>query len=155
MQLPGLRHYLALVYYFFPVSNCDSNSCRLSVGYLTSPDGGNTWTAARSLAGPMQLRWLPDSDLGKMVADYISTSYTNGNAFSVFAIANPLYTALYNEAMYTTPRPLTAASDEPRFSSENDKPVPGTRSDHEPRLFYDDEGRYPIPLWKQYHPGDN
>ena len=103
----------------------------------------------------MQLKWLPDSDLGKMVADYISTSYVNGKPYSVFAVANPLYTALYNEAMYTTPFPLSASTDEPRFSSKDDRPIPGVRSDHEPRICYDDECRYPVPLEKQNHPGDN
>jgi BNR repeat-like domain len=150
----GPSAHLALVYYFFPVANCNSSSCQLYVGHLDSTDGGNTWTAARSLAGPMHLSWLPDSDLGKMVADYISTSFVNGEAYSVFAVANPLYTALYNEAMYTTPRPLSASPDGPRFSSKNDQPIPGVRSDHEPRICYDDECRYPVPLEKQYHPGD-
>jgi hypothetical protein len=151
----GSSAHLTEVYYYFPVTNCTASSCQLYVGYLTSPDGGNTWTAAKSLAGPMKLNWLPDSDLGKMVADYIATSYVNGKAYSVFAVAIPLYTALYNEAMYTTPRPLTASPDEPRFSSTNDVPIPGARCDHEPRLCYDDECRYPIPPSKQYHPGDN
>jgi len=149
----GSTAHLALVYYYFPVSNC-GGSCSLYVGYVVSQDGGNTWTAGKSLAGPMQLSWLPNSDLGKMVADYISVSYVNGNAYSVFAVANPLYTALYNEAMYTTPRPLTASLGEQLFSSKEDRPIPGVQSDHEPRLFYDDEGHYPIPPWKQNHPGD-
>ena len=151
----GSSAHLTLVYYYFPVSNCTFNSCRLFVGYVVSHDAGNTWTAAKSLAGPMQLNWLPDSDLGKMVADYIATSYVNGNAFSVFAAANPLNTSLYSEAMYTTPRPLMASSDEPLFGSKEDVPIPGVQSDHEPRICYDDECRYPVPLNKQYHPGDN
>jgi hypothetical protein len=151
----GSNAHLTVVYYYFPVSNCTFSSCRLFVGYVTSDDGGSTWTTAHSLAGPMQLSWLPNSDLGRMVADYISTSYINGGALSVFAVALPLNTALFNEAMYTTPRPLTTSPDEPRFSSRNDLPVPGVQSDHEPRICYDDECRYPVPLSKQYHPGDN
>lgn len=149
----GSTAHLTLVYYYFPISNC-GNSCQLDVGFVTSQDGGNTWTAGRQLAGPMHLNWLPDSDLGKMVADYISVSYVNGHAYSVFAVANPLSTSLFAEAMYTTPRPLMASPGEPRFSSAGDTPVPGAKSDHEPRVYYDDEGRYPVPLWKQGHPGD-
>ncbi len=86
----GSTAHLTVVYYYFPLSNC-GNNCQLFVGYTNSQDGGSTWTAGRSLAGPMKLSWLPDSDLGKMVADYISVSYVNGNAYSVFPVANPLY----------------------------------------------------------------
>ena len=35
----------------------------------------------------MKLAWLPVSDNGPMVADYIGVSYVNGNPFGVFAVA--------------------------------------------------------------------
>ncbi len=151
----GSTAHLALTYYYFPVANC-GGSCQLYVGYVVSKDGGMTWTAGKPVAGPMMMSWLPDSDLGKMVADYISTSYVNGNAYSVFAVATNKAAALYSESMYTTPRPLGGGSeDEPVFSSQYDQPIPGVQSDHPPQLFYDDEGRYPIPPEKQGHPGDD
>jgi hypothetical protein len=48
---------------------------------------GATWTSGTQLAGPMKLTWLPLSDNGYMVADYIMVSYNNGNPFGVFAVA--------------------------------------------------------------------
>jgi len=150
----GATAHLALAYYYFPVSNC-GGACQLYLGYVVSKDGGGTWTAGKSLGGPMLLSWLPDSDLGKMVADYISVSFVNGNAYGVFPVAVNKAAVFYNEAMYTTPRPLTSSPSEPVFSSKDDQPIPGVQSDHEPRLFYDDEGRYPIPPEKQGHPGDD
>jgi hypothetical protein len=139
----GDTAHLTLIYYYYPVANCTSSTCQLDVGFVTSDDGGATWTAGQQLAGPMHLNWLPNSDLGPMVADYISVSYTNGNAFGVFAVGKAPSGGVLDEAMYTTKNPLVAAADEPRFSSQGEKPVPGAKSDFERKLYYDDEGRYP------------
>ncbi|MGA9965920.1 MAG: hypothetical protein WBQ10_12030, partial [Terriglobales bacterium] len=97
------------------------------------------------LAGPMKLTWLPVSDAGYMVADYIGVSYTNGNPRGIFAVAHAPSGGLLDEAMYTTKQPLLAAAGELRFSSKGEKPVPGAKSDHEMKFYYDDEGRVPIP----------
>jgi hypothetical protein len=140
----GDTAHLTVVYYYYPTASCSASTCQLDVGYTTSEDGGATWTAGKQLAGPMQLSWLPVSDLGPMVADYISVSYTNGNAFGVFAVGKAPTGGVLDEAMYTTRNPLTATADEPRFSSKADKPVPGAKSDHERKLYYDDEGRFPV-----------
>lgn len=139
----GNGAHLTLLYYFYPVSKC-GNACNLDVGFVTSQDGGQTWTGGTQIAGPMQLSWLPVSDLGPMVADYVSVSYTNGNPFGVFANATAPTGALLNEAMYTTKEPLLAAADAPRFSGKDDKPVPNAHSDHEMKFYYDDEGRFPM-----------
>jgi len=140
----GDTAHLTLVYYFFPVSNC-GNSCQLDVGYVTSSDGGQTWTAGKKIAGPMQLKWLPLSDNGYMVADYISVSYTNGNAFPVFAVAKPPVGSTLDESMYTTKNPLTSSPEEQRFSSKDERPIPGAKSDFNRKVYYDDEGRREIP----------
>jgi hypothetical protein len=143
----GASAHLTLVYYYYPVSSCNS-SCQLDVGFVTSQDGGSTWTAGVQLAGPMNLSWLPISDLGPMVADYISVSYINGNPLGVFAVAKAPSGSLLNEAMYTTKQPLLAAANAPRFSSQGEQPVPNAKSDHEVKGYYDDEGRFPVPAWK-------
>jgi hypothetical protein len=148
----GNSAHLTLVYYYYPVSKC-GNSCSLDVGFVTSQDGGQTWTAGTQLAGPMQLSWLPVSDLGPMVADYISVSYTNGNPFGVFAVAFAPNGSLLNEAMYTTKEPLLASGDTPRFSGRDDKPVPNAHSDHEMKFYYDDEGRFPRNEERESSPG--
>jgi hypothetical protein len=117
----------------------------LDVGFTTSVDGGNTWTAGKKIAGPMNVGWLPVSDNGPMVADYIGVSYSNGNPFGVFAVAQALSGTTYNESMFTTKTPLPVSYDAPRFSSVDDHPVPGAKSDHEMKFYYDDEGQREIP----------
>src|SRR5206468_3600059 len=119
----GPSAHLALTYYYYPVSKC-GNTCQLDVGFVTSDDGGSTWTGGQQLAGPMQLSWLPDTFSGLMVADYLSTSYANGKAFGVFVVANAPSGGLLNQAVFTTKTPLAASADAPRFSSSADKAVP-------------------------------
>ncbi len=147
----GKSAHLTVVYYYYPVSACNS-SCQLEVGFTTSEDGGKTWTAGKHLAGPMKLTWLPLSDAGYMVADYIGVAYTNGGARGIFAVAYAPTSGLLNEAMYTTKEALVAAPGEPRFSSKGEKPVAGAKSDHEMKFFYDDEGLRPIPPSRQIPP---
>jgi hypothetical protein len=140
----GSTAHLTIVYYYYPVSACN-NSCKLDVGFTTSSDGGKTWTAGKQLAGPMQLTWLPVSDQGYMVADYIGVTYNNGGPFGIFIVAKSPSGGLLNEAAYTTKEPLLAAAGEPRFSSKGEKPVTGAKSDHEMKFYYDDEGQRQIP----------
>ena len=141
----GPNAHLTIVYYYYPVANCTSSTCQLDVGFTTSTDGGATWTAGAKIAGPMKVGWLPVSDNGPMVADYIGVSYVNGNPFGVFAVAQQLVGTTYNEAMYTTKTPLPVSYDAPRFSSLDDHPVPNAKSDHVMKFFYDDEGKREIP----------
>jgi len=79
---------LTVAFYFYPVANCTSSTCQLDVGFSTSAVGGATWTANTQIAGPMTLSWLPNTDEGRMVADYISTSFVGGPAFPAFAVAS-------------------------------------------------------------------
>jgi len=139
----GKSAHLTVVYYYFPVSNC--GNCQLDVGFTTSQDGGQTWTAGKQLAGPMKLTWLPLSDGGYMVADYIGVTYSQGKPFGVFMVAKAPAGGLLNEAAYTTKQPLLAAAGEPRFSSTGENPVPGAKADHEMKFYYDDEGKVAIP----------
>ncbi|HKD03745.1 MAG TPA: sialidase family protein [Terriglobales bacterium] len=151
----GATAHITVVYYYYPVSNC-GNSCQLDVGFTTSEDGGATWTSGTQLAGPMKLTWLPLSDNGYMVADYIGVSYNNGNPFGVFAVAFAPNGSTLNEAMYTTKQPLLAAEGARHFNSAADQPVPGAKSDHKVTYYYDDEGKRPIPqsridAWRKSH----
>ena len=141
----GSNAHLTIVYYYYPNTSCTQSTCQLDVGFTTSTDGGATWTAGKKIAGPMNVGWLPVSDNGPMVADYIGVSYVNGNPFGVFAVAQQLVGTTYNEAMYTTKTPLPVSYDAPRFSSVDDHPVPNAKSDHEMHFFYDDEGKREIP----------
>ncbi len=140
----GTAH-LTIVYYYYPVAKCTTSTCQLDVGFTTSSDGGATWTAGAQIAGPMKVTWLPLSDNGYMVADYIGVSYVNGNPFGVFAVAQALSGSTYKESMFTTKAPLPLAGGALRFSGLADKPVVGAKSDHAIKFFYDDEGKRPIP----------
>jgi BNR repeat-like domain len=83
----GSAH-LVLTFYFYPVANCTTSTCRLDVGFSTSADGGATWTSNTQIAGPMTLSWLPNTTQGRMVADYLSTSFVSSPAFPAFAVAS-------------------------------------------------------------------
>jgi hypothetical protein len=145
-QTSGGNTHIAIVYYYYPIANCTISTCQLDVGFTTSTDGGATWTAGSQLAGPMKLSWLPNSNQGWMVGDYIVVSYDNGNPFGVFAVAQaPTTGGVLHESMYTTNNPLPISYSAPRFSSSGEQPVPGFKSDHKMQFFYDDEGTRPIP----------
>ena len=117
----------------------------VAVGFTSSTNGGTNWTRGIRLAGPMRVTWIANTDQGRMVGDYISTSYVNGKAFGVFAKALQPNGTVFNEAMYTTATGLDIFAGGPTFSSAGDQPVPNAKSDHGPRKFYDLEGRVPIP----------
>lgn len=141
----GASAHITVVYYYYPVANCTLQTCKLYAGYTSSTDGGSTWTAGAQLAGPMSVGWLPVSDDGPMLADYIAVTYLNGGAFGIFPVARAKTGTTYAESMFTTKTALPVSDDMPRFSSAEDQPVPNAKSDHEMKFFYDDEGHRPIP----------
>jgi hypothetical protein len=92
---------LGLTYYFYPTANCTASTCRLIVGYISSTNGGTTWSPATQLAGPMTVSWLPTTSQGRMFGDYISTSVIPGGpAFPVIPVANTPSGGLFDLAMY-------------------------------------------------------
>jgi hypothetical protein len=84
----GSSAHLVVTFYFYPHANCTTATCQLDVGFSTSSDGGATWSSNTQIAGPMSLPWLPNTSQGRMVADYISTSFVGGPAFPAFAVAS-------------------------------------------------------------------
>jgi hypothetical protein len=125
----GKTAHLTATYYYYPDAGCGDSTCELSVGFTTSQDGGKTWTAGKKLAGPMKISWLPQTFSGPMVADYMSSSYVDGNAFGVFMVAKAPSGSTLHQAAYTTKNPLQAAVDEPRFSSRGEHRIPGIKAD--------------------------
>jgi hypothetical protein len=102
----GRKAHLALAYYYYPHTACDPTTCQLDVGYVTSANGGSTWSSPTKLAGPMLLSWLPDTSLGRMVGDYISGSYVRGGVLPVFASASAPAGGVFNESMFVPSEPL-------------------------------------------------
>lgn len=143
----GAAAHLGLTYYFYSEATCGTSitpPCELQAGFISSQDGGQTWTSPTTLTIPMSLTWLPNTFAGVMVGDYISTVYANGKARPIFALANaPSGANQFDEAIYTTSSALAASARARHFSSAGDQPLPDAHSDHGPRQFYDLEHRYP------------
>lgn len=93
----GDTAHLGLFYYNFPVAACAyadpanaANQCQLRVGYVSSVDGGYTWSDPIYLAS-MGLPDIVRSSQGLMVGDYstadvVPAGPNAGNAISAFAI---------------------------------------------------------------------
>jgi hypothetical protein len=97
----GATGRVAVAYYYYPTANCTVATCQLFVGFSTSTDGGATWSANLALAGPMLLTWLAQTSQGRMVGDYISTSFSGGSAHPIFAIANAPQGTVFDEKTAT------------------------------------------------------
>ena len=135
---------LALTYYFYPVAQCTAATCQLEVGFVSSSDGGNTWSAPTMLAGPMSLSWLPNTSSGVMVGDYVATAFSNGHAFTVFAVAHANSGATFDEAIYANTNPLLATADQSLRGVMRPEAAVTRSSDHGPRKFYDLDNEHPI-----------
>ena len=80
---------IGLTYYSYPNSSCTAATCQLNVGFISSTNGGTSWSAPVQIAGPMTLSWLPSTSQGRMFGDYISTSVlAGGNAYPVIPVAS-------------------------------------------------------------------
>ena len=117
----GASAHIALHYYYYSQSSCDVSTCQLFVGYISSSNGGTAWSNPAPITGAMLLSWLPNSQNGLMVGDYIATSFTNGVPHGVFAVAQANSGTTFNEAMYTG-QGLTIAAANQR-SSKFDRPL--------------------------------
>ena len=116
----GANAHVAIHYYYFSQSNCTVSTCQLIVGFISSANGGSTWNAPVTIAGPIQLSWLPNSQNGLMVADYIATAFTNGIPHGVFAVAAAPSGSAFDEAIYTG-QGLTVKAAGRQLSSAGDR----------------------------------
>jgi len=127
----GATTHIAVTYYFYPQANCTTATCQLMEGFISSPDGGHTWTAPTTLAGPIKLNWLANTDQGFMVGDYQSISFVNGEAHPAFAEASANSGNAFKESMFSPVNGL--AEGLALYSADGDRPVPNAHSDHLPR----------------------
>ena len=137
----GAAAHLTLVYHFYPSAACLETTCSLGVAYVTSPDGGSSWSAPSTLASGMSLDWLANTNSGRMVGDYVGVAYSSGKAYPAISVARPNSGTLFDEAIYTTTEPLTQA--QASVAVQHEQPRPGAHSDHPPHGFYDLRHRYP------------
>jgi len=97
----GATARIGLTYYFYPNSSCTASTCQLTAGFISSTNGGTSWSAPTQLAGPMNLSWIPNTSQGRMFGDYISTSVrAGGNAYPILPVANAPTGSTLDLAMY-------------------------------------------------------
>ena len=82
----GSTAQLGLTYYFYA-----SGSTSLQVGFLSSTNAGSTWSAPTTIFGgslAFPTTWAATTSQGRMVGDYISSSYGTDNlAHGVYDVA--------------------------------------------------------------------
>ncbi len=66
-----------------------TGSTQLSVGFTSSANAGSTWSTPQTITSGMKSTWAATTSQGRMVGDYISTSYGSDNlAHGIFGAAN-------------------------------------------------------------------
>jgi hypothetical protein len=138
----GSAAHIGVTYYYYPISSC-GNSCTLYAGWTKSRDGGATWTQGIQISPGMQLSWLPQSQNGLMVADYVATVFSGQRGFPIYVIASAPNGGLLQEAAFTAGYGYLFTGTEPTFSSANEVPIPGIQSDHPPRSPADRDNEIP------------
>src|SRR4051794_12923977 len=133
----GAAARLGLTYYFYP-----SGSTRLSVGFVSSGNAGSTWSTPQTVMSGMPSTWVATTSQGRMVGDYISTSYGTDNlAHGVFATATAP----------TSGSSCSSALDnclEPTSTFTSGLAAGGGVSDASPVLFSGNGGAEANSLWK-------
>jgi hypothetical protein len=97
----GASARIGLTYYYYPAASCSASTCQLDAGFVSSVNGGASWSAPTQVAGPMTLSWLPNTSQGRMFGDYTSTSVlAGGNAYPVIPVAAAPSGSTFNLAMF-------------------------------------------------------
>jgi hypothetical protein len=118
----GAAAHVGLHYYYYSQSDCTISTCRLFVAYISSANGGSTWNSPITLTGAMELSWLPASQNGLMVGDYVATAFTDGVPHGVFAVSQANFGPTFNQAIYTA-QGLSASAAGKQLSSAKDRPL--------------------------------
>jgi len=80
----GASAQLGLTYYFYP-----KGSTQLGVGFVSSANAGSTWSSPQIITTGMTSTWAATTSQGRMVGDYISSSYGSDSlAHGIFGAAN-------------------------------------------------------------------
>jgi hypothetical protein len=130
---------LGLTYYFYP-----KGTTQLSVGFISSANGGSTWSTPQTVASGMSSTWAATTSQGRMVGDYISTSYGSDN------LAHGVFGAAFAPTTGTTTSCTTTALD--NCNAPIDTFTPGLAagslsSANDPVLFAGQGGTDAASLW--------
>lgn len=86
----GASARLGVMHYGYPDATCTAATCALNVRFVSSSDGGQSWTAPVQFNPvPMPLTWFATTSSGAMVGEYFGVTYTAGNPVAVFSMARP------------------------------------------------------------------
>ncbi len=125
----GATAHLGLTFYFYADASCKAATCQLEEGYVSSHDGGATWSALTTLSGMMNNKWFPDTNQGFMPGDYESLAFVNGGAIPVLGVATSRTQGQpYNVTMDVPSTPLTDGPDV--FSVVKGPRMPNAHSNH-------------------------
>ena len=95
-----------------PTLGVEPGSGRIAIAYyVIRPDGidaevvtsanGDRWSAPQRLnPRRMRLTWMPQTTLGRMLADYIGVSWVRGRPLVVYALASPPRSGELRQAIY-------------------------------------------------------
>ena len=127
----GASARIGLSYYNYPNASCSTSTCQLDAGFISSVNGGTSWSAPAQLAGPMKLSWLPNTSQGRMFGDYIATAVlAGGNAYPVLPVAKAPAGSTFHQAMYVPTGGLALTGGAHRATTG---PVFATGPAHRPR----------------------
>lgn len=126
----GATAKLGLTYYFYRNGKCGRKTCALEVGYIQSNNAGSTWSSHTDVAGPFGVNLIADTTQGRMVGDYISTSFVGGQAYGAFAVGQAASGSAFNEPIFVPTGGLAAAAGGFVNTSSGEHAVAGAASDH-------------------------
>jgi hypothetical protein len=113
----GSDAHVALTYYFYTDANCAPADCVLQAGTISSDDGGAHWNGQDTVGQSMKLNQIAATSQGRMVGDYISTSFIdvpgNNDPYTTavdIGKGTPTSTQTFDEATYAPVAPITVAS---------------------------------------------
>src|SRR5439155_5262824 len=123
----GATARIGLTYYFYANTNCTAATCQLNIGFISSRNGGTTWSTSTQVAGPMNLSWLPNTSQGRMFGDYISTSVNpGGNAVPCLSVASAPTGTTFNQSAFVPTGGLAITGAAVRATEAPTTPSSGT-----------------------------
>ena len=97
----GAGAHIGLAFYQVQ-AGCAFADCRLQGAFISSVDGGASWSAPVPIGSQARLEWIADTTGGRFVGDYISTSFTSdGRAHPVASIGLEPAGSEFNQAIFT------------------------------------------------------
>ena len=100
----GARTRLGLVYHTVPQQgSCGLSACGgVDVYFVGSSDAGRTWTnPVRLSTQSMNIFWIADGGLGRLLGDYVSLSWVAGRPIPVFSLASaPPFAGDFRQAIF-------------------------------------------------------